>query len=182
MREEIVESRGEEEMSGNNEIRLKRKRCTIVRGGQGRWKSKQAQCETIALRELIELATGNSGFAKRDWTPQIRYKESSVNGKTSTMTTIQKRQLRNFCAVLRDSSLPDSYNSITLKNLELLKTRWTIEGLERRRLDIFEKKPKELVSRLTTWRKLNRINRSLTINQTTVGSNQEILSPEARVE
>lgn len=58
----------------------------------------------------------------------------------------------------------------------------SIEGLERRRSDIFEKKPKELVSRLTTWRKLNRINRSLTINQTTVGSNQEILSPEARVE
>lgn len=109
-----MESRGEEEMSGNNEIRLKRKRCTIVRGGQ-------ARCETIALRELIELATGNSGFAKRDWTPQIRYKESSVNGKTSTTTTtIQKRQCETFAQFW---SLSDSYNSIILNNLEFLKTR-----------------------------------------------------------
>lgn len=173
MREEIVESRGEEEMSGNNEIRLKRKRCTIVRGGQARWKSKQAQCETIALRELIELATGNSGFAKRDWTPQIRYKESSVNGKTSTTTTtIQKRQCETFAQFW---SLSDSYNSIILNNLEFLKTRWTIaDSREEVRISL-----KELVSRLTTCRKLNR---SLTTNQTTVGSNQEILSPEARVE
>lgn len=38
--------------------------------GHARWKSKQAQCE-----KLIELGTGNSGFAKRDRTPQIQYKE-----------------------------------------------------------------------------------------------------------
>lgn len=172
MREEIVESRGEEEMSGNNEIRLKRKRCTIVRGGQAQTGTMRNDCIARTHRT-------------RHW--KFRFRKTRLDSTNSIQRILGKRQnlddddddpkktMRNFCAVLRDWSLSDSYNSIILNNLEFLKTRWTIaDSREEVRISL-----KELVSRLTTCRKLNR---SLTTNQTTVGSNQEILSPEARVE